>query len=783
MTEYRVFHKSILRNEDSQLLTGNAQFVDDIEIPGMLHAAFKRSDFAHARISNINVEEARKLPGVYGVYTYEDFGDLIKPGPLQVPPPTAIPGATFVIRTTMPLAIDKIRYSGEPYAVVLAESRYIAEDACDYIYADFEPLPAVIDLEKALEPGAQLVHEDLPSNEVAHVVQSRGDWDAAVAKADIVVKRKINVDRLAGSAMDNRGMVIDWDDKAQQMTIWAGSQSPITLRNSTAARLGLFENQVHVITPFTGGGFGPKINTSLPDDVLLTYLAKREKKPIKWYEDRRENFLTTASERDQVHYCEMALTNEGKILGFKDVFLHNSGAYNPYMMTVPLNTQTHTVSAYDIETFVTDITMVFTNEIFVSPVRGAGRPQGVFIMERMLDMAAKEMNMDPVELRRRNLLPNNKYPVSTGIIGQDFVEGVLDSGDYPYGMEKVVEMIGYEDFIHNIQPKVRAEGKYKGIGIANFTEGTGVGPYEGAKVSIGGNGKVNVATGVATQGQGHYTSFAQIAAEQLGVEVTDVKVITGDTGHFAWGAGTFASRGATVAGTAVHQAAVKVRNKILKLGSKFLEAPEEELEIADGVVRIADMPDKFITLGDLQVRANPMRGVFPPGEEPGLEAVAYYGPPYGATGAGTVGMIVDVDPETMAVKIERLVMVHDVGTPINPMIVEGQVHGALQMGIGNAFFEKLYYDENGQLLTASFMDYLFPQATDMPPKFEMGHLESPSPLNPLGIKGVGEAGAIPTPSAFNQAVENALGIENLELLESNLSPSKVYTYVQKTKGV
>lgn len=782
MTEYRVFHKSIPRNEDRQLLTGNAQFVDDIEIPGMLHAAFKRADFAHARISNINIEEAKNIPGVYGVYTFEDFGDLVKPGPLQVPPPTAIKGATFVIRTTMPIAKDKIRYSGEPFAVVLAESRYIAEDACDYIYADFEPLPVVVDLEKALEPGSALVHDDLPSNEAAHVVQERGNYAEAAAQADVVVKRKIYADRVAGAAMDNRGMVIDWNDKEQMMTIWAGSQSPITLRNSTAARLGLFENQVRVITPFTGGGFGPKINTSLPDDVLLTYLAKTLKKPIKWYEDRRENFLSTASERDQVHFCEIALTKDGKIIGFKDSFLHNSGAYNPYMMTVPLNTHTHTVSNYDIPSFMAEVKMVFTNEMFVSPVRGAGRPQGVFVMERMIDAAAKEMNIDPIELRRRNLLPPGKYPVSTGIIGQDFVEGVLDSGDFPQALNKVAEMIGYDDFVKNVQPALRAEGKLKGIGICAFTEGTGVGPYEGAKVTVGGNGKVNVATGVASQGQAHYTTFAQVAAEQLGVEVKDVKVITGDTGHFAWGAGTFASRGATVAGTAIHLASVKVRNKILKLASKIFEVPEEELEIADGVVRVADIPDKMITLGDLAVRANPMRGVFPPGEEPGLEAVAYYGPPYGATGAGAMGMIVDVDPQTMAIKIERLVMVHDCGTPINPMVVEGQVHGAIQMGIGNAFFEKMYYDENGQLLTASFMDYLFPQATDMPPKIEMGHIETPSPLNPLGIKGVGEAGAIPTPAVFNQAVENAFAGIDLDLMESNLTPSKIYTYVQKAKG-
>jgi len=778
----RVFHKSILRNEDPQILAGKAQYLDDIELPGMLYAAFKRSDYAHARLKSIDVSEARALPGVIGVYTAEDFGDLVKPGPLQVPPPTAIKGATYSSRTLMPIAKDKVRYSGEPVAVVIAESRYIAEDACDYIYPDYEPLEAVIDLEKALQPGATLVHEDLPSNEAAHVVQERGNYAEAAKKADVIIKKKIYVDRVAAAALENRGIVINWDEKAQMMTLWCGTQSPITLRNETASRMGLFENQVRVITPFTGGGFGPKINTSMPDDVLLTELAVRLNRPIKWYEDRRENFLATTSERDQVHYAEIALTKEGKFLGFKDVFYHNSGAYDPYMMTVPLNTQTHTVSNYNIPNFYTEITMVFSNEMVVTPVRGAGRPQGVFVMERMIDAAARELKMDVAEIRRINLIQPDAYPVSTGIIGQDFVEGVLDSGDYPTALAKAMSMIDYKKFREEIQPKARAEGKHLGIGICTFTEGTGVGPYEGAKITVGGNGKVSVATGVATQGQAHYTTFAQIAAEQLGVEVKDVKVVTGDTGAFAWGAGTFASRGATVAGTAIHLAAVKVKDKALKLASKILETPESELELVGGYIQVADIPGKKISLGELASMANPMRGTFPPGAEPGLEAVAYYGPPYGATGAGCMAMILDVDAETMKPKIERLVMVHDCGIPINPMVVEGQVHGGIQMGIGNAFFEKVFYDETGQLLTASFMDYLFPQATDMPPKIEMGHTEIPSPLNPLGIKGVGEAGAIPTPAVFTQALEDALYDTGVEIMESNLSPSKVYSYVMKAKG-
>lgn len=774
----KYIHQSIKRIEDPELITGRVQFLDDIELPNMLHAAFKRSDYAHARIKSIDASEARNLPGVIGVWTAEDFGDFIKPGPLQVPPPTAIKDATYTARTTMPIAVEKIRYSGEPVAIVLAESRYIAEDALDLINLDVEQLDVVGDLEKALQPNSILVHDDTLSNEAGHVVQERGNYASAVADADLVIKKKYHINRVAGAAIENRGMVVQWDERVKQMTIWCGTQSVIALRNQTAARLGLFESQVRVITPNTGGGFGPKINTSLPDDVLITYLAKKLNRTIKWVEDRRENFLATTSERDQVHFCEIALKKDGTVLGFKDVFLHNSGAYNPYMMTVPLNSQSHTISNYHIPNFYTEFRVVFTNQMIVTPVRGAGRQYGVYVMERMLDAAAKKLNMDPIDIRRKNLVLPNEYPFYSNIIGQDFVEGILDSGDYPLALEKAAEMIGYDHFRKEIQPKLRAEGKHVGIGIVCFTEGTGVGPYEGAKVTVGGNGMVTVATGYTSQGQGHYTTFAQIVADQLGVDVKDVKVITGDTGHFSWGAGTFASRGIVVAGTATHLAAQKVREKALQLASKLLDTPVDELELADGVARVSDIPSRSISLGDIALRSNPQRGTMEPGTDPGLEAVAYYGPPYGVTGMGAMGLIVEVDPETMQVKMKEMVMVHDCGVPINPMIVEGQIHGGIQLGIGDAFYEELIYDEYGQLLTASFMDYLFPQATDMPEKLQLGHIESPSPVNPLGIKGVGEAGAIPVPPVFAQAVEDALVEYKLDITRDTLSPSRIFELVK-----
>ncbi len=769
----------ITRNEDPRLLTGQALFVDDVHLPGMLHAAFLRSDYAHARILSIDASAARQRPGVVAVYTAADMGDFWKPGPLLVPAPTSVPGAVFHKRTQIPLAKDKVRHMGEPIAVVIAESRYLAEDALADIVVEFEPLPAVVGLEEALSPEAALVHDDLESNLAAHVIQQKGSYTEAKAQADLVLKRRIVIDRGAAAHLETRGVVASWDDKAQELTMWDTTQSPIPIRNGTAAMLGLSEHQVRVIAPFVGGGFGPKIMMFQPEEVLLPWATMKLKRPIKWTEDRRENFLDTTQERGQVHDVEIALTQEGRILGFSDVFIHDTGAYDSYGMTVPLNTQCHAMSAYDVANYYTEVKMVFTNKMIVTPVRGAGRPQGIFVMERMLDLAAKELGLDPVEIRKRNFIPPNKFPYEHNIIDQAFTPLIFDSGNYEAVITKAAAMIDYEHFVKEEQPRLRAEGKHVGIGIVSFVETTGVGPYEGARITVGASGKVNVVTGVGTQGQGHFTSFAQIAADQLGVDIRDIKVVTGDTAQFHWGTGTFASRGAVVAGNAVHAAAVKVRAKILKWGSKLLNVPEEELELVDGQVRVADLPEKAISLGELAVIANPLRGTVEPGTEPGLEATDYFGPPYGATANGAHAMILEVDPETMLVEIKKYVAVEDCGTVINPLILEGQIQGGLSMGLGNAYYEQLIYDENGQLLNASFMDYLLPRATDMPQQIELGHEETRSPLNALGSKGAGEAGAIPVPSLFAQALENALVDYNLEILEMPLSPNKLFELLHK----
>ncbi|MFV9674351.1 MAG: molybdopterin cofactor-binding domain-containing protein [Anaerolineales bacterium] len=769
----KLIGKRITRNEDPRMLTGQALFVDDVELPGMLHAAFLRSEYAHARLKGIDLSAALERPGVVAAFTAEDMGDDWSPGPPLVIPPPTIEDVEFYTRTQVPLVKDKVRHAGEPLAIVIAESRYIAEDALDDIAVDLEPLDVVVDIERALDPDSPLVHDDLESNLAAHLVQEKGDYAAIREGADKVIKRRIVIERGIAGAMENRGIVASWDNKQQQLTVWDTTQSPIPIRNGLASMFGLSEHQVRVIAPFVGGAFGPKIMMFYPEEVLLTWSTLKMGKPIKWIEDRRENFYATTQERGQVHNVELALTNDGRILGLRDDFLHDTGAYDPYGLTIPLNTQCHALGPYNIPNFSSDLKVVFTNKTLTTPVRGAGRPQGVYVIERMLDIAAKELGIDRAEIRKRNYLPKDVFPYDNLIIDQAFASFVIDSGDYLPAMEKALKLIDYKKFTEEEQPKLREEGRRVGIGIVSFIETTGVGPYEGARVTIESSGKVNTATGVGTQGQGHFTTFAQIVAERLGVDVRDVHLVTGDTAQFHWGTGTFASRGAVVAANAVNAAALIVRGKVLELASEVLEAPEDELELEDGVVRVADIPSRFISLGDLAQRSNPLRGAVEPGTEPGLEATAYFGPKYGATAFGTHAMIVEVDPETMMVEIKRYIVVEDCGTVLNPLIVEGQLHGGVALGIGNSFYEKLVFDDNGQLLNASFADYLIPTAAEIP-TIEIAHQVTPSPLNPLGSKGVGEAGAIPVPALFAQAVENALDVEGLEILESPLSPQRLF---------
>ncbi len=771
----RYFGQRIKRNEDPTLLTGQALFVDDLNLPGMLHVAFLRSPYAHARLGQVDGSKALQRPGVVGVFSAADLGDYWRRGSLLVSPPP-VEGRVFNERTQPILAKDKVRHQGEPVAAVVAESRYLAEDALADIAVDYEPLPAVVDLEAALDGESELVHDDVGSNVAAHVVQTIGDYEQAAQSAATRIARRLTYDHGAAAAMENRGIVAQWDARAQDLTVWDTTQAPIPIRNGLAGMLGLSENQVRVIAPFIGGGFGPKIMMFYQEEMLIPWIAMQLGQPIKWIEDRSENFLATTQERSQIHDAEIALDADGRILGVHDVFLHDSGAYDPYGLTVPLNAQCTLLGPYKIPNYYSEFTAVFTNKPIVTPYRGAGRQHGVFVIERLLDLAARELGIDPTEIRRRNFLQPEDFPYDNQIIFQDFNNLVYDSGDYEPSLDKALELIGYDEFVNETQPKARAEGRKLGIGVVAYVEGTGIGPYEGARVQIQQSGKVSVTTGVGTQGQGHFTSFAQIVAEQLGVDLDQIQVVTGDTDHFHWGTGTFASRGAVVAGNAIHAAAKAVRAKVLKLAGEELEVAEEDLELVEGEARVVGAPARSIPFGELAEKANPLRGAVRPGTEPGLESTDYFGPEYGATANGVHAMIVELDPETMLVELKRFVVVHDCGRVINPLILDGQVHGGVAQGIGNSFYEQLIFDENGQLLNGSFMDYLLPTSLDVP-QIDVGHVETPSPLNPMGTKGAGEAGAIPVGALYAQALENALEIEGLELLEIPLSPSRLWELV------
>lgn len=777
----RYFGAPIPRNEDRRLLTGNALFIDDVELPDMLHAALLRSPVAHARIRSIDVSAAKQRHGVAAIYTAQDLGEYWRPGPLLVPPPP-IDGIVFNQRTQVPLAKDKVRHVGEPIAIVIATSRYVAEDALDAIAVDFEELPAVVDLDRSRDKDAPLVHDDLASNVAAHVRQTKGDYAAAAKMADRVIRRRFHYEHGLSSPIETRGVVAQWDDRGGQLTIWDTTQAPVFIRNGLAAMLGLSERQVRVIAPFVGGGFGPKIMMFYPEEVLLPWIAMKLRRPVKWIEDRLEHFVATTHERGQIHDAEIAVAGDGKVLGVKDVFLHDTGAYDPYGLTVPINSQCTLLGPYDIVNYDSTFTALFTTLPIVTPYRGAGRQHGVFVIERLMDIAAHELGMGCVEIRRRNLIAPHAFPYDNKIIYQDFAPLTYDSGNYEPVLDKAIEAIGYEAFVDDEQPRLRAAGRHVGFGIAAYVEGSGIGPYEGARVQVQANGRVSVATGIGTQGQGHFTSFAQIVADEIGVDVRAIDVVTGDTDRFYWGAGTFASRGAVVAGNAVSAAAKVVRQKILKLASEHLECAEQDIEIAAGAASIVGVPGRSVGLATLAAMANPMRGSVRPGTEPGLESTQYFGPASGATSSGVHAMIVEIDPETMLVEIKKYVVVHDCGTVINPLILAGQIQGGVAQGIGNAFYEKIAIDADGQLLNASLADYLLPTALEVP-RMGLHHTVTVSPLNPLGIKGAGEAGAIPVGPLFAQAIEDALDLrrQGIEILEIPLSPSRLWEIAETSR--
>ena len=781
----RMFGEPVARVEDDRFLRGQGRYADDL-MTGALEAAVLRSPHAHARIIDIDVESVLDIAGVRAVFTYEDLtGPMADPLPLLIPHPCLTHG-----RTQYALAKDEVNHVGEAIAFVVADDRYIAEDAVDQIKVRYEVLKPVVGIETARR-AESLVHEDVPGNIAAHMEQSFGNAAAAIQSAPHSLSLDLVIERSASMPLEGRATVARWDRDSGRMQVWSSTQTSTGVRAAVASKLELDLGQVDVITPDVGGGFGVKIMHPWPEELLVPLAARLLDRPVKFIEDRREHFISSAHERGQVQHVEVGFDDDGKMTGLAVEFWHDNGAYTPYGLIVPIITSTQLLGPYKPPNYSVTFESLYTNTVIVTPYRGAGRPQGVYAMERTMDAIAAFLGKDRIEVREANFIQPEDFPYDQGgLLFQDGRPLIYDSGDYPALMEKARTLIGWGDF-EKTREEARKEGRRIGIGIACYVEGTGVGPYEGGHVHIETSGKIKVSTGLTTQGQGHKTVFAQIVADELGVPIGDVEVVTGDTRRSPYSVGTFASRSAIMGGSAVALAARKVRAKALRIAADALEANVEDLEISDGIVRVKGVPDSSIALGTIAVLSNPLRYAFdeasqaatqfvvgdpnkPPvadDDEPGLEGTDFYSPLRCTFAGGIHAVIVETDPETAEIKILRYAVVHDCGNIINPRIVEGQIHGGVAQGVGGALYERMVYDEHGQLQNASFMDFLMPYVTEVPKGIELDHLETPSPLNPLGVKGVGEAGVIPVTAVFASAIEDA---EGFPITSMPISPSELY---------
>ncbi|MDX6302270.1 MAG: aerobic carbon-monoxide dehydrogenase large subunit [Nocardioidaceae bacterium] len=782
-----MFGERVPRVEDGRLLTGNGRFLDDLGHDA-LEAAFVRSPHAHARIVDIDVTDALDIDGLVAIYTYEDLdGRTGEPLPLLIPHPTLTHG-----RTPYALALDEVNHVGEAVVMAVATSRYVAEDVCDRIRVEYDVLPAVVGVEAA-RTADHLVHDDVPGNVAALMVQQTGDAEAAVDAAPHRLELDLAIERSASMPLEGRGVLARWDADDRSLLVHTSTQTSTSVRQAIAAKLSLPVDRVEVVTPDVGGGFGVKIVHPWPEEVLVPWAARRLDRPVKWTEDRREHFVASAHERGQLHHVRVGYDDEGRLLGLSVRFWHDNGAYTPYGLIVPIITSTQLLGPYKPGVYRVEFTSLYTNTVMVTPYRGAGRPQGCFVMERVMDAIAADLGLDRTVVRERNFIGPEEMPYDHGLLFQDGRPLVYDSGDFPATLAKLKRLVGWDEF-DALRQQARAEGRRVGIGLACYVEGTGVGPYEGGHVRVETDGTVVVSTGLTSQGQGHRTMLAQIVADELGVPMDRIEVTTGDTRRFKYAVGTFASRTAVMSGSAVAMTARKVREKALAIAAQALEASVDDLEIVDGQVQVRGSgagAASRIDLGAVAVLSNPLRYAFDdaaaratqfaapadpdlppvgPGEAPGLEGTDYYSPPRSTFANGMHAVVVETDPDTAEVRILRYCVVHDCGTLINPMIVEGQIHGGVAQGVGGALYERMEYDADGQLLNASFMDFLMPYASEVP-HVEIDHLVTPSPLNPLGVKGAGEAGVIPGSAAIASAIEDAEGIV---ITRMPLSPSELF---------
>jgi carbon-monoxide dehydrogenase large subunit len=771
MTKY-IGH-SIRRIEDRPLLTGTGRFLDDLRFPDTLEAAFVRSPHAHAAIRGIDTQAARNHPGVQAVLTLADLAPLLTQErlPLQFRTAQLPPDITPLV-----LAKDEVAFVGEAVAVVIARTRYLAEDAAALVAIDYAPLPAVSDCRRALAPDAPRVHRARPSNLLTEFRQSYGDVADAFARAPRRASVHLEQHRGGAHSIEGRGALAAYDDNEDRLTLWSSTQLAHEVRAFLMSMLGLDENQLRVVAPDVGGGFGAKF-AMYPEEVTLATACLLLRRPIKWVEDRREHFLAAVQERDQYWDLEVAFDDDGRLLGVRGAMIHDQGAYTPQGINLPYNASTALPGPYILPAYQLDVRVVETNKVATMPVRGAGYPEGAFAMERLLDRIADELDLDRTEVRLRNLVPPEKMPYVSPLRTRAGSPVALDSGDFPGCQRQALAAIDHAGFAAR-QRRARAEGCYLGLGVGNGVKGTGRGPFESGTVRIGRSGRISVYTGAMPMGQGIRTALAQICAEQFGVAPSHITVAAGDTAVIPYGQGGFASRQTITAGSAVHMAALAVREKALQVAAHLLEVSVSDLELRDGRVEIAGAPGSGMTLREVAEAVSGVPGYAMPGKfEPGLESMQSFLPGALTYGGGCHAVEVEVDIETCGVRVLRYVVVNDSGRVINPMIVEGQLVGGAAHGLGNALYEWMGYDEEAQPITTTFADYVMPGATEVP-RIEVILAEHPSPLNPLGVKGVGESGCVPAAAAIVSAVEHALAPFGVRITEYPLTPARLFALLQ-----
>ncbi|MCW5978999.1 MAG: xanthine dehydrogenase family protein molybdopterin-binding subunit [Bryobacteraceae bacterium] len=760
--------KGIRRQEDPRLITGTAAYVDDIEMPGMHYAAIVRSPHAAARIRGVNVKPALDHPGVVAVFTGADVRGV---GP--VPCAAALPGLRVPVHSV--LATDRAYYCGHAVAVVVATDRYLARDAADLVEVEYEPTAAVSDPEKALQPGAPPVHPEWPDNVAFTHHHDGGEVDKAFAEADVVVRKRIVSQRLIPTAIEPRGVIASWNSGEKTITLYTSTQIPHLVRSLVAGMLGIGENRLRVIAPEVGGGFGSKLNV-YAEEALMGFVSMKIGKPVKWIESRRENYLTTIHGRGHVDFYELAARRDGTMLGMKLKIIQDCGAYHQLLTpAIPTLSVLMAPGIYRFRNVRAEIVGAFTNCVPTDAYRGAGRPEATHGIERMVDVLATELTMDPAEIRFKNFVREDEFPFQTG------TGLAYDSGNYALPLRNAMEIVGYKS-LREEQRISRGEGRLMGIGISTYGEICGMGPssampaggWESGTVRVEPSGKVTVLTGVSPHGQGEETTFAQIVADELGVGLDDITVLHGDTSAVQYGIGTFGSRGTAVGGAAVYFAVQDIKAKLKKFGATMLDSDDVSLSAGDCV---CNKTGKRVGFGEIAAAA--YRGLkIPPGGEPGLVATRYFEPsnftyPFGAHIAVT-----QVDPDTGAVEITRYIAVDDCGRIINPLLVAGQVHGGIVQAIGQALYEHGVYDEDGQLITGELMDYAVPKAT-MVPWMECSNTETPSPVNPLGVKGVGEAGTIGCSPAVVNSVVDALSHRGVTHIDMPLTPEKIWRILQE----